>query len=232
MVKEQEAKEKVRKEEAEKAAKERAEKGLPPLEEEEAPTKGGDEAKEKKKPEPLELTRPPAGPRGALDEMLRLGGRGSPQNAREREGNRFGTGGLGGPGGQLNTIEEDLHETQTSHYSQAVREGEITDREGSKHQLSTSNQLRNSNALQDLEDSARRSAAGPSAASGPAAAASSQSVHEGGRARSSPPHDISSTVLDVRHSLPGNPAPVDPLELDEADQRMKDELDAEVDKKY
>ena len=31
------------------------------------------------------------------------------------------------------TIEEDLHETQTSHYSQAVREGEITDREGSRH---------------------------------------------------------------------------------------------------
>ena len=88
---------------------------MPPLEEE-AP-KEGDEAKdkdkekEKKKLEPLELTRPPAGPRGALDEMLRLGGRGSPQNGREREGNRFGTGGLGGPAGQLNTIEEDLHET-------------------------------------------------------------------------------------------------------------------------
>lgn len=71
---------------------------MPPLEEEE-PTKPTEEAKEKKKPEPLELSRPPAGTRGALDEILRLGGRGSPQNSREREGNRFGTGGLGGPTG-------------------------------------------------------------------------------------------------------------------------------------
>jgi hypothetical protein len=39
-------------------------------------------------------------------------------------------------------------------------------------------------------------------------------------------------ALDVRNSLPGNDAPVYPLDLDEADQRMKDELDAEVDKKY
>lgn len=39
-------------------------------------------------------------------------------------------------------------------------------------------------------------------------------------------------ALDVRNSLPGTDAPVYPLDLDEADQRMKDELDAEVDKKY
>ena len=39
-------------------------------------------------------------------------------------------------------------------------------------------------------------------------------------------------ALDVRNSLPGNDAPVYPLEMDEADARMKDELDAEVDKKY
>ena len=39
-------------------------------------------------------------------------------------------------------------------------------------------------------------------------------------------------VHDVRNSLPGNDAPLYPLEMDDADQRMKDELDAEVDKKY
>lgn len=122
-----------------------------------------------------------------------------------------------------------MHETQTSHYSQALRDGEITDREGSKHQLSTSNQLRNSNALQELEDSARRSATGPSSGGVPKPPASADG---GTRERLSPRNDISATELDVRHSLPRNEAQLDPLELDEADQRMKDELDAEVDKKY
>lgn len=56
-------------------------------------------------------------------------------------------------------------------------------------------------------------------------------MDEGAGARTSP-QKISMKALDVRNSLPGNDAPVYPLELDEADQRMKDELDAEVDKKY
>ena len=114
MIKEQEVKDKERKEQAEKDAKERLEKGLPPLEEEEPP-KDGEPSKKKDKPQALELdskSKPAAGSRGMLDEMLKLGGRGSPQNAGAREGsNRFGNGGLSGPAAQLNTIEEDLHET-------------------------------------------------------------------------------------------------------------------------
>ena len=235
MIKEQEAKDKERKEAAEKLAKERAEKGLPPLEEEEEATKEspkeGDD-KKKEKPAALDLNgaKPPAGPRGMLDEMLKLGGRGSPQNAGGREGGRFGTAGLSGPSAQLNTIEEDLHETQTSHYSQAVKEGDMTDREGSKHQLSTSNHLRNSNALHELEDSARRSAT---------ATGANLPVAEGGEgaptgSRTSP-QKITHKALDVRNSLPGcNEGSGYPLvDLEEvADQRLKDELDAEVDKKY
>ena len=57
-------------------------------------------------------------------------------------------------------------------------EGDITDREGSKHQLSTSNQLRNSNALHELEDSARRSVSVPGGGSGAPAVCSAQSVDE------------------------------------------------------
>lgn len=237
MIKEQEAKDKERKEAAEKAAKERAEKGLPPLEEEEEAKpkespKEADGDKKKEKPAALDLSsggKPPAGPRGMLDEMLKLGGRGSPQNAGGREGGRFGGGGLSGPSAQLNTIEEDLHETQTSHYSQAVKEGDMTDREGSKHQLSTSNHLRNSNALHELEDSARRSAT---------ATGANLPVAEGGDGATgsrTSPQKISHKALDVRNSLPGcNEGSGYPLvDLEEvADQRLKDELDAEVDKKY
>jgi len=89
MIKEQEVKDKERKEAAEKAAKERAENGLPPLEEEEemfmkpkeSPKEGAEGDKKKEKPAALDLSgggKPPAGPRGVLDEMLKLGGRGSP----------------------------------------------------------------------------------------------------------------------------------------------------------
>lgn len=73
--------------------------------------------------------------------------------------------------------------------------------------------------------------AGPGGGSGIAGAVSAQSVDGGAGARTSP-QKLSMKALDVRNSLPGNDAPVYPLELDEADQRMKDELDAEVDKKY
>jgi hypothetical protein len=57
---------------------------------------------------------------------------------------------------QLITIEEDMHETQTSHYSYQVKEGENSDRDPSRHHLSTSNNLRNSNVLNELDDSLRR----------------------------------------------------------------------------
>jgi recombination DNA repair RAD52 pathway protein len=105
----------------------------------------------------------------------------------------------------------------------------MTDREGSKHQLSTSNHLRNSNALHELEDSARRSAT---------ATGANLPVPEGGEgaagSRTSPPK-TSLKAMDVRNSLPGcNEGSGYPLvDLEEvADQRLKDELDAEVDKKY
>lgn len=55
---------------------------------------------------------------------------------------------------------------------------------------------------------------------------------DGGAGSRTSPQKISMKAMDVRNSLPGNDAPAYPLELDEADQRMKDELDAEVDKKY
>ena len=96
--------------------------------------------------------------------------------------------------------------------------------------MSTSNQLRNSNALHELEDSARRSASGPGGSIAPAVC-SAQSVDEAVGSRTSP-QKLSMKVHDVRNSLPGNDAPLYPLEIDDADQRMKDELDAEVDKKY
>jgi len=66
--------------------------------------------------------------RAGLEEMLKIGGK-SPKNARE--GNKYAS--HLGIATHLNTIEEDLHETQTSHYSQAVREGDATDRDCSKH---------------------------------------------------------------------------------------------------
>ena len=87
---------------------------------------------------------------------MKLGGRGSPSNLRDRDSHKLGS--HLGLQGQLNTIEEDLHETQTSHYSQQLRDGDISERgDISKHQLSTSNHLRNSNMLNELEDSSRRS---------------------------------------------------------------------------
>jgi len=240
MVKEQEAKEKEQKEKAEKEAKERAEKGLPPLpldeEEKEKPSKPKEEPKGLRKGDIMDAAaKPPAGAaRGGLDEMLKLGGRGSPQN-REREGNRFASSHLG-PAVQLNTIEEDLHETQTSHYSQAVREGDASERDGSRHNLSNSNHLRNSNALHELEDSARRSAnGGPGRSSLPLG----MSVHSGdgsggSKSQTSPPK-VGQKAAGIRLSAEAEAKEIEAvehLEIDEADQRMKDELDAEVDKKY
>lgn len=240
MVKEQEAKDKEAKEKAEQEAKERAEKGLPPLVvEEEKPvakeTTPKAESKgfaDQKKGDGIvdgPAGKPPIGGRSALDEMLKLGGKGSPQNGREREGNRFAS--HLGPSTQLNTIEEDLHETQTSHYSQQVKEGDGSDRDGSRHQLSTSNQLRNSNALHELEDSARRSGNGLGGRGSVPHGVSVQSADYSGGGSQTSPKKPSTKALEVRHSMPGNEL-VYPLDIDEADQRMKDELDAEVDKKY
>ena len=97
--------------------------------------------------------------------MVKLGGKGSPKGAdKDKEArNRFAShlGANGGAPTQLNTIEEDLHETQTSHYSYKVKQGEESDRDSSRNGISTSNHLRNSNTLNELEDSSRRSAGGP-----------------------------------------------------------------------
>ena len=50
--------------------------------------------------------------KGGVEEVLRLGGK----TKGDREGrSRFAS--VHGPAAQLNTIEEDLQETQTSHYS-------------------------------------------------------------------------------------------------------------------
>lgn len=73
-----------------------------------------------------------------MDEMVKLSGK-SPKRP-PRDISRFGT------HMQLNTIEEDLYETQTSHYSQVIKEGEATIRD--EGLLSSSNQLRNSNLLE------------------------------------------------------------------------------------
>lgn len=169
MIKEQEEKQKEHKEKLNKLADERAAQGLPSLGEEELerlisppPEENKDKDKEKeiekdkenKGKDYLETSKKP--PKGSgLEEVLKLGGK--PSKVGERDGkSRFAS--VHGPGGQLNTIEEDLHETQTSHYSYQVKEGEQSDREGSRHQLST--HLRNSAALNELEDSGHRSAGG------------------------------------------------------------------------
>lgn len=76
--------------------------------------------------------------------MLRLG-------AKTKGDGRSRFASVHGPAAQLNTIEEDLQETQTSHYSYQVKEGEHSDRDGSRHHIST--QLRNSQAQNELEES-------------------------------------------------------------------------------
>lgn len=156
MIKEQEEKEKLEKEKAEKEAAERAAKGLPPLTPEEieaakleklAAEKGKD-AKEKDADKDKDAI---TGKKGGLDDMLKLQGKASPKGGDKEGKSKFAS--HAGPTTQLNTIEEDLHETQTSHYSYQVKEGENSDRDGSRHQLSTSNHLRNSNVLHEIDGS-------------------------------------------------------------------------------
>ena len=105
--------------------------------------------KEKEEAEALVNGRPPKGP-GA--EIMKLsGGKSSPKGASKPEGlgaNKFNS---LKPNIQLNTIEEDLHETQTSHYSYQIKDGEGSEREGSRHHLSTSNHLRDSHNLNVVE---------------------------------------------------------------------------------
>lgn len=90
-------------------------------------------------------------PKGPANELMKLGGKSSPKGAAKPE-QKFNS---LKPNAQLNTIEEDLHETQTSHYSYQIKDGEGSERDGSKHQLSTSNHLRDSNNLNHVEDSSR-----------------------------------------------------------------------------
>jgi len=97
--------------------------------------------------------RPPKGPG---NEMMKLGGKSSPKGAAKPEtAAKFNS---LKPNVQLNTIEEDLHETQTSHYSYQIKDGEGSERDGSRHHLSTSNHLRDSNNLNIVEaESSRKS---------------------------------------------------------------------------
>lgn len=97
---------------------------MPPLDDEEEDPKKKDEDQKKKKSMVLEITGKDgkalgesSKSGGMLSEVLKLGGgssigsRSSPSNSRERDGPKYGTAGIGGPSVQLNTIEEDLHET-------------------------------------------------------------------------------------------------------------------------
>lgn len=177
---------------------------------------------------------------GMLSEVLKLGGasglgsRSSPSNSREKDGPKYGTAGLGSGPVQLNTIEEDLHETQTSHYSQMVKEGDFTDREGSKHQISTSNYLRNSNAQAEmLEDSARRSLTATGIKT-PILDDTNSNMMDGVQTQAP---KVSHKALNVRNSLPGcNETSgynlMDTEEEGDGDLNCNDELVAEVDKKY
>lgn len=161
MIKEQEEKDKIEKEKAEKEAEERAAKGLPPLTPEEIELAkleklaAEEKAKEPKEKQEIDKDKDViAGkpPKGSLEDMLKLQGKASPKGA-EKPDTKSKFASHAGPATQLNTIEEDLHETQTSHYSYQVKEGENSDRDGSRHQLSTSNHLRNSNVLHEIEGS-------------------------------------------------------------------------------
>lgn len=142
MLKEQEEKEMKEREEILQEIKERKEKGLPELTIEEILAKRKKDKmeeleKQKKKEKEIseaasEGKKPPKGPPGAIDKL-------STKSPKNKFASHLG------PNIQLNTIEEDLHETQTSHYSYQINEGHGSEREGSKHQLSTSNHLRDSN---------------------------------------------------------------------------------------
>ena len=168
IIKEQEAKERAELERIEKENEERAANGLPPLTEEEiladklekekdAARKKGEKVEEKEG-EGGPAGKPPTGmSRADMDKMVKLGGKASPKEGEKGARNRFAS--HLGAATQLNTIEEDLHETQTSHYSYKLKQGEDSDRD-SRHGLSTSHHLRNSNALNELDDSSRRSAGG------------------------------------------------------------------------
>lgn len=179
MIKEAEAKEKEDREAAEREMKEREEKGLPQItieeliahkkkEQEEA--KEAEEAKKRKEKEEAEALVNGKPPKGAGSEIMKLGGaKISPKGASKPEG--VGKFNSLKPNAQLNTIEEDLHETQTSHYSYQIKDGEGSERDGSRHHLSTSNHLRDSHNLNVVEDSSRKS--------GKNKLSQGQSVHSG-----------------------------------------------------
>ena len=64
-----------------------------------------------------------------MDEMIKLGGK--IQKRNPKDAGRFGS--HNNTNMQLNTIEEDLYETQTSHYSQIIKESEPAGFEESNH---------------------------------------------------------------------------------------------------
>mmetsp|Transcript_14250 Transcript_14250/g.22195 ORF Transcript_14250/g.22195 Transcript_14250/m.22195 type:complete len:122 (-) Transcript_14250:691-1056(-) len=86
-------------------------KGLPS--EEDESREGKDPEKEAKKKEIMELGKPG---KGMGQDILKIGGKVSPKNGKERDHLTKFASHLR-PATQLNTIEEDLHETQTSHNS-------------------------------------------------------------------------------------------------------------------
>lgn len=153
MIKEEQEKIKEHKEKMAKFAEERASQGLPPLSDDELdklinPPKEDKDKKDSAKGKSKDYSENGKKTRGELEGVIRIGGK----RSGDKERSRFAS--ANGPAAQLNTIEEDLQETQTSHYSYHVKEGEHSDRDGSKHQLST--HLRNSHAP-DFDESSRRS---------------------------------------------------------------------------
>jgi len=153
IVKEQEEKLAAEMEKREKEELDRKEKGLPPLTEEEyADEKKAGDKKGK------DFLNSAGVKQENLGEVLKLGGKISPKGEKEeKKKTKYTSSTLGVPV-QLNTIEEDLHETQTSHYSYQVKEGDHSERATSRHGLSNSNNLRNSNTLHEVDDQSRRSA--------------------------------------------------------------------------
>ena len=161
MIKEQEEKDKAEKERIQKAIEDRMSQGLPPYTEEElealrmpeeAKKKAAAAAEEKKKLEAEKEKEKEKEKKGGMNEILKLGGGKSPKTGDK---NKFAS--HLGMQMELNTIEEDLHETQTSHYSYQVKEGEGSERE-SRH-LSTSNQFKGPD-LEDSNNLSRRSETG------------------------------------------------------------------------
>ena len=90
-MKEQEKKEKELKEKLEKEAKEREEQGLPPLTEEEIKSKSKPKTDPPRQPKKGDKILESTPKKSGIEEVMKLGGRGSPSNLRDRDGHKLGS---------------------------------------------------------------------------------------------------------------------------------------------